>query len=385
MSSLQTDASCAPGAGRRAPLARVGPWLVLVWPPLLLGAHLVEAVRTGSWPGALLLLGVSAAFAATILLHHRPWSGEPASYGPTAGLLVQAALTASALSRAPDDGTGLAFVLLPLLVIAVGVVYPRRAPVLIGLVTLATLVGGLLAGWPAGLTGWLCVITLLSGLGTFVVHRLAATVAELDRTRRELADAAVAAERLRFSRDLHDLLGHSLSVVVVKAEAIRRFAEADPAAAAQHGADIESLGRSALAEVREAVAGYRDGDLADELSRAAAALRAGGVRPEIEPAPAEVGGAAQEVLGWVVREGVTNVLRHSDARTCRIRLTADPDRAVLQVADDGRPAPAVEPVAGEPTAGAGLTGLAERVRDVGGTFTAGPRETGFVLEAVVPR
>src|SRR5690606_28731999 len=114
------------------PLARYGRWLVLVWPPLLLGAHVVEAVRTGSWAGTLLLLGVSAAFVATILLHHRPWSGEPAPYGPTAGLVLQAALSALALAGAPDDGTGLAFVLLPLLVIAIGVVYPQRAPTLIG-------------------------------------------------------------------------------------------------------------------------------------------------------------------------------------------------------------------------------------------------------------
>src|SRR5690606_32879645 len=132
---------------------------------------------------------------------------------------------------------------------------------------------------------WLAIVTALSGIGTHVVHRLAATNVELSRTRRRLAEAAVNAERVRFSRDLHDLLGHTLSVIVVKAEAVRRLAEADPTAAAAHGTEIEALGRSALSEVRQAVAGYREGSLEDEISRAAAALRAGGVEPEIGHVP----------------------------------------------------------------------------------------------------
>src|SRR5690606_5786437 len=132
----------------------------------------------------------------------------------------------------------------------------------------------------------------------------------------QLALAAVDRERVRFSRDLHDLLGHTLSVIVVKAEAVRRIADSDPAAASAHAQDIEDIGRRALSEVREAVGGYRNASLASELDRARRALEAASVDVAIDWDTGPLGNAAEETLAWVVREGATNVVRHARAQRC---------------------------------------------------------------------
>jgi len=367
---------CGPGGMGLGPMARYGPWLVLVWAPLLLATEMIPAVLEDRWLEAALCLVIATVYVLAIVTHHRGWRGRAAGSTPLVLVTVQGVLTGLAVVLAQDSGS---VFLLPLLVaIAVSVVAPpRQAPALIGVVTLLSGAVALIAGWEAGLVAWLVVTTLLSGLGTFAMFRMGATVEELNRTRRELADAAVTAERMRFSRDLHDLLGHTLSVIVVKAEAIRRTAEADPAAASVHAAEIEQLGRSALVEVREAVAGYREGSLADELSRSAAALRAGGVYADVAPAPDDLDAATQSLLGWVVREGVTNVLRHADASRCRITVGFDGTRASVAVRDDGSGP-------GEIHAGSGLTGLAERVREHGGELSAGRNGTGFELRAEVP-
>ena len=169
--------------------------------------------------------------------------------------LVVAALTA--------DG-GMPWGTLPILVaIAVGTSTPMRwAPWLVAaLAVAAALTDGLSSGawdgaiWSTGL------VTLLAGLLTCAFGWLASVIEELQSTRRELAQSAVSAERLRFARDLHDLLGHSLSVISVKAQAARRSVSSDPEAAQRHTADIEQLALQALAEVREAVQGYRITDL----------------------------------------------------------------------------------------------------------------------------
>lgn len=364
----------------RSPLARHGRWLVLIWAPLLLGAYVLAAAQDHQWQDMLLLLGAGGAFLLTVVLFYR--SDAPAhltlpvgiSLGVLAGLVTAVLVTVRTV-----EASELAFMGVALLAIAAAVVLPSRAvPSVVVLIGLAAGLGGLAAGWGWGVVSWLTITTVLSGMGTFVVHRLAATVGELARTRQQLAEAAVSAERMRFSRDLHDLLGHTLSVIVVKAEAVRRLAEADPTAAAAHGAEIETLGRSALTEVRQAVAGYREGSLQDEVSRAAAALRAGGIDPDVGHVPPGLDPGAERLLAWVVREASTNVLRHSDARTCRIQVDRTVDRARVTVADDGRGAP------GSLRSGTGLIGLRERLAGRGGTVIVQHRPDGFTVIADVP-
>ncbi|MBB3092136.1 sensor histidine kinase [Nocardioides albus] len=223
---------------------------------------------------------------------------------------------------------------------------------------------------------------LLSGLTTTSFLRLIETVDQLRRTREELARTAVAEERARMSRDLHDLLGHTLSVMVVKAEAVRRLAARDPEAAAAHAADIEEVGRAALADVRAAVDQMKTLSLAEELDGARRALDAAGIRTSVAAAPAEVPDIAGQALAWVVREGATNVLRHSGAASCRFELTEDGGQFRLAVVDDGVGGPAVP--AGPAERSGGIEGLRQRLRAVDGRLDVRPGADGFRLEARVP-
>jgi two-component system sensor histidine kinase DesK len=212
----------------------------------------------------------------------------------------------------------------------------------------------------------------------FAIRRMAGYIRELRATQAELARSAVEQERLRFSRDLHDLLGHTLSLVVVKAEVVRRLVPRDPEAAISQAADIETIGRNALAEVRQAVTGYRARTLAAELDGARTALSDAGialtVREEGAPLPPE----ADALFGWAVREGVTNVIRHSRAGRCEIAVHQAGDQTTLEIRDDG-----VGPSGS--AAGNGLRGLSERLDAAGGSlrFAAGGTG-GFLLTATLP-
>jgi two-component system, NarL family, sensor histidine kinase DesK len=191
----------------------------------------------------------------------------------------------------------------------------------------------------------------------------------------ELKALAVEQERARFARDLHDLLGHSLTVITVKSELARRVMDSDPRRAAAEVADIERLSREALADVRATVAGYREVTLAAEVSSARSTLEAAGIAAELPGALDEVPGERRELFGWVVREGVTNVVRHSRAQ--RVRVAVSP--TTVEVVDDGTGC--VDIVA----SGHGLQGLRERLAEVGGRLEAGPVDAGgFRLFAEVP-
>lgn len=265
--------------------------------------------------------------------------------------------------------------------VLVAVVAPAvlRGLPLLGAVLLAT-VG--MAVTTAATTGaqdtyWLSVGgTALAGASTTSFLRLMESNEALRRTREELARAAVAEERERFSRDLHDLLGHTLSVMVVKAQAVRRLVDRDPQAAASHASDIESIGRTALADVRAAVDRTRLLTLPGELDRARDALASAGIACAIEASPVPT--TAGQVLAWVVRESTTNVLRHSGAAHCRLEVTDHGEEIELTVSDDG--------VGGPPPADhtGGLDGLRRRVEAVGGRFDARPSDDGFRVLARVP-
>jgi two-component system sensor histidine kinase DesK len=202
---------------------------------------------------------------------------------------------------------------------------------------------------------------------------------ELQAARHELARFAVTDERLRIARDLHDLLGHSLSVINLKSELAAKLVEDDPKRAAAELEDVQAVGRQALAEVREAVQGYRQLALDDALAGARTALSAAGIAYELDGAPADLPAEVEEVFAWAVREGTTNVVRHSQAAHCAVRIRDGADEASLEVEDDGVSPPA------EPQVGSGLTGLAERAARLRGRLEAGARpDGGFRLRLVVP-
>jgi len=230
--------------------------------------------------------------------------------------------------------------------------------------------------------------TLLNALGDFINDLLVglAVVAgrllieanqQLSLAREQIARLAVGEERLRFGRDLHDLLGHSLSVIALKSELAGRLIKSTPGLAAHEVDDIESVARDALREVREAVAGYRQPSLKEELAGAREALTTAGVELRAEEDHPALPAAVEAVLAWTVREGVTNVMRHSQAKRCAIRITSRDGRASVDVIDDGR--------GGSPEAGNGLRGLNERVVERGGTLTAEPLpHEGFRLRVTLP-
>ncbi|MFF5112426.1 sensor histidine kinase [Streptosporangium sp. NPDC000509] len=219
------------------------------------------------------------------------------------------------------------------------------------------------------------VITL--GVLFMGVRNTRMLVVRLRQAQEEVARLAASEERLRIARDLHDLLGHSLSLIVLKSELAGRLAESGSERAVAEIRDIESVARQALVEVRDTVTGYRQRGFSGELDGARAALEAAGTRLTIRLAGPPLPEELDELLGWAVREGVTNVIRHARATRCEIEVTMDETAATLKIADDGR---------GTATdgQGSGLTGLTERVRAAGGTVSAGPRPSGFVLLVTVP-
>jgi len=218
---------------------------------------------------------------------------------------------------------------------------------------------------------------LLVGIAAVAGRLLVEANQQLSQAREQIARLAVGEERLRFARDLHDLLGHSLSVIALKSELAGRLIKNTPGLAAHEIEDIEKVARDALREVREAVTGYRQPTLAAELAGAHEALTAAGIEYHVDQDYVPLPPAVEAVMAWTVREGVTNVMRHSQAKRCSVRIINKDGKATVEVIDDGR--------GGTPGAGSGLRGLEERVRERGGTVTAEalPHE-GFRLRVTLP-
>lgn len=253
---------------------------------------------------------------------------------------------------------------------------PGRRGFGVGLAVLLALTAVLLALFRAGPDAYLAglVPTFTVAVGARGIYELVSTQRALARARADIEALSAANERLRISRDLHDILGHSLSAIAVRAELARAQAlDAAPEAAEEMGR-VAHLARQALTEVRAMVAGFRGTTLREEWQRLAelfgyAGIAASATWPErMPPAPME------RALALVLREAGTNVLRHSGARRCEVRLEADPSGFELAVRDDGRGGPIVP--------GHGLRGVSERLSEFGGTVTwSTPPGGGLELKA----
>jgi two-component system sensor histidine kinase DesK len=299
----------------------------------------------------------------------------------TGGLLALALLYAVAAAMTPLLGELWLLSMWFFLIAAVAVSLPERAlPVAAGATILAvTLAFPLLLGLSLAERWWFPLQGVIFAVAMRAFLRLESANRALSQANAEVERLAVDNERLRFARDMHDLLGHSLAVMTVKSQLAARLVTADPERARAEAEEVEELSRQALADVREAITGYRELSLADELDGARRALATAGVRLEVAagPLPADV----EPVLAWVVREGTTNVVRHSGARHCRIRLGVRDGEAYAEVSDDGGGCRADVASA----AGNGLRGLAERVEVAGGVLDGGPAEGGgFRLSARLP-
>jgi two-component system sensor histidine kinase DesK len=234
------------------------------------------------------------------------------------------------------------------------------------------------------LTLYWVVIVVMGSLALYGSARLVRVVEELHAARLELAELAVGRERLRVSRDLHDVLGQSLSAVSLKGDLALRLLRRDPAAARAEVVEMTSLARDALRDMRAVTLGRLTVSLGTEIDAATALLRAAGIETRIEieaelTSPASAGG---DVLAWAVREGTTNLLRHSDAQRCWIRAARREGVVTLEILNDGVLGPEGGGGAGD---GRGLSGLAERAEASAGSVTAGRQPDGrFRLVVEVP-
>ena len=256
--------------------------------------------------------------------------------------------------------------------VAAVMVFPTRlAAALVLLDAVVNLaLGQLVDGWTDA--GWLTFSIVAASLAVWGIQSMMRRNIELIVAHEENAALAVENERTRFARDLHDILGHSLTVITVKAELASRLLDVDVERARAELTDLERLSRDALADVRRAVEGYRELTLPGELSRARTALAAAEIRAEVPGAADDVPTELRELFAWAVREGVTNVIRHSGATSCTVVLS--PTSA--EVRDDG-----AGPVAAD-RPGSGLIGLRERAASAGARVITTDLRPGYSLRVV---
>lgn len=243
------------------------------------------------------------------------------------------------------------------------------------LVATSVLLPRLLPGWTT--TDELVPELLLGCLAAYGVSQILARNGELARAREQLVELAVSQERERLARDVHDILGHSLTVITVKAELVGRLLEdsgPEHQRTRREVADLEELARAALADVRATVAGTREISLAGELASARQALAAAGIEADLPVSIEDVPLRSRELFAWTLREAVTNVVRHSAARHCTVTLGAE----ALQVIDDGRGG-------GTGPGGTGLRGLCARAEAADAQVESGPLpHGGFRLRVSAP-
>ncbi|MDX8146346.1 histidine kinase [Lentzea sp. BCCO 10_0061] len=228
---------------------------------------------------------------------------------------------------------------------------------------------------------WGLMATTNHGLALYALTRLRSMVTELQEAREELATAAVTEERLRFARDLHDLLGYSLSAITLKSELTHRLAVVDPERARQELTEVLEISRQALADVRSVALSYRELSFDEESRSAQALLSAADIEVTVRiDACDHLPGEVRVTLATVLREGVTNLLRHSKAEHCEIVLASSPHLVTMDIINDG--IPATERRTGH---GSGIGNLTTRVRALGGDLHAGlTSEHAYRLRAEIP-
>jgi two-component system sensor histidine kinase DesK len=229
-----------------------------------------------------------------------------------------------------------------------------------------------LMGFGVSEVAYQAIATMDVGLAVFGLTRLAVVIGQLHATRAELAQLAVMRERMRFARDLHDLLGYSLSAIILKAELTRRLVSANPARARDEIAEVIDIARQSLADVREVSGGYRNMSLAKEASSVASLLSTAGIDAHVEVSHGALSEDVDTVLATVLREAATNILRHSTALHCRIQATQAGDIIRLRIANDGVPRSAQSG-----RHGGGLENLSVRLQAVGGRLTTSITTNGW--------
>ena len=264
--------------------------------------------------------------------------------------------------------------MLPYVAVVAAMILPRPVgpPVVVVLAAAGTWLPQHVQTWDIDQPLWgVGAGVLIAGAVAVIMRFTAGQTDELDMARGEIAELGAEQERLRIARDLHDLLGHALTTVTVKAELASRLVEVDPQRAAAEMREVAALSRDSLADVRATVAGYREMSLAAELATAREILVAAGIEADLPASTEVVPGELRELFGWTLREGVTNAVRHSRARHVEVRF----EPRAISITNDGVTSPTGSaPMGGSATAsvGHGLAGLRERAAAVGAQVEAGP-------------
>ncbi|HEX3002878.1 MAG TPA: histidine kinase [Angustibacter sp.] len=359
--------------GRRFGIVFAAVWLAFLVDPVQ------EALSRGSYrspAGRLGLLALLAllAFAATYLatfawIRGRRQRGELAvPLGKAVALLA----TMTALMVVASVAVGQSGTACSVFIAVVAVMLLPAWPAIgvsAALIAANELTARLVPGWSEQPSVSFAIAT--AAFAMWGVQQLMVRNLELLKAQQLNARLAIEEERGRFARDLHDILGHSLTVITVKAELAGRLMDVDVERARAEVAELERLSRDALVDVRRAVQGYREITLPGELARAREALRTAGIEAQLPSSTDEVESDLRDLFAWAVREGVTNTVRHSRARRCTVTLAS----RSMTVLDDGD-----GPAADSPP-GHGLDGLRERAAKVGATVvTRGGAPRGFVLE-----
>ena len=371
MSSGPRDVDLSRGPHRWGPVF-AAVWLFYLLNPLEAGWE--KRATVAGWIGIFATLVFGAVYlGAFLLLRFRRDPGTPFRATPRSsmGLTVvgvEVALGVVVCLAVGQPGTATAVYIAVLSMICVGSVWAWVIAALVAGSTYTATV--LVPGWHAD--RGILFGTLVAALAIWGISQAINRNIEVLAVREENARLALADERNRFARDLHDILGHSLTVITVKAELAQKLFDVDRERARAEVADLERLSRDALADVRRAVEGYRELTLPGELSRARTALEAAQIEADLPNSTDDVPSVLRELFAWTIREGVTNVVRHSSARSCTVRLTD----TFAEVADDGRGSH------GGVVTGNGLLGLGERAAAVGARVVTTQLDPGFSLKVV---
>jgi two-component system sensor histidine kinase DesK len=339
-------------------------WTVYLIPFLLTPLYASRFANPGGWA---LFIGAALFFLA---LYFRSYWVNGREL-----LLLSAATTALGLALWPISlGAGAFFIFAAAML---GKIEPtRRAFQIVGAIALLVAIEALILQrtWFNAL--WPFFFTILVGALNIHFAQVGRSNARLRLAQSEIEHLAKVAERERIARDLHDVVGHTLSLVILKSELAAKLADRDPERAREEIRDVERIAREALAEVRAAVTGYRASGLVSEVKHARSTLTTAGMTVESEVPPnLQLPPTHEAVLCLALREAVTNIVRHSGARHCRIALSVSESACTMTVTDDGR--------GGNAPFGSGLTGMNERVEVIGGKLTRDGR-AGTTLTVTLP-
>jgi two-component system, NarL family, sensor histidine kinase DesK len=359
----------ATSAGEAEWLARQRKWgqgwrrIIL---PIALSVYLIygiEAVRNHSH-GASAVAGfaiIGAFCVCWIVILSQSYSGSSKRFWTLYAVFV--ALFIAELPFAHEEAFIMCTYITVVTVIRLGL---RGIPIVAGFTLAAVFLPEAIGSWHAGfltdIDNATAVAIPVVALAVFGSRQMMRGNQALAEARTEIARLAAENERSRIARDLHDLLGHSLTAITVKAGLARRLGDTDPDGALREIGEVEALARRSLADVRAAVSNYRDVTLTGELATGRELLRAAGIVADLPGAVEVTDPQRQELFGWAVREGLTNVVRHSHATSCAVRV----EPSYVEITDDG------VGVNGAQGPGNGLSGLRERVAAVGGRVDAGP-------------